>query len=721
MFKTMVLKPVISPIVSPVGNAIGGTINSALGGSGSSLLSSAGTLSSIAGLAGSFNTASTLGAFGSSFVGAAGSTLGISGASSTLAASSAASGAAGFGGASSAGAALGAVAPYIAAAIAVYAIAKQLDKSGTPHLGGGSQYSADIGLQTTATSAFQGGFTGVGNSASTLEFTSGIAQSVVGILDSTATTFGKTAGYQAAASFADDSSKDGAWGSLLIKNMAGVITDRQATADNKSFRTFSDGTAGNNEYLAAVAQDVRTALNQLDLPAWASGMLDAMGDAPGLDQLAATVAEINKTQTALSAMGESLTGFADLSDAAVQSLIKASGGIDKLSASASSYYQNFYSEEERLANTRRQTLTALGDVGVDTSKLTDRSSYRTYVEYLQSIVDTEPAAAGALAVMLDLNDEFASFTPVVESVGDAVSRTASDIASSIARLQSDTTSLQVELLAAQGDTTGAAALQRAIDTAGFTDVEIAIYDYNAALRAQIDSINDAAEAERSRVQERTGIENTLLGLLGETDTLRQRELDALDPTNRALQGMVYAVKDAQTAIGSLTADMARLDQIATQASTLSNSISVALGGPDNTDATLWATVNDTSASAEDRLGAVGKLINNINNSIRADTAEAQRLLTEGATTSQAAIEGANRAMQEGYTAQLDAAQRMVELGKTLRDYVQGLLVGNLSALTPEQQLAQARQDYQRALAGAQAGGVPVERDGWLGRDLPGER
>ncbi|WP_196300846.1 hypothetical protein, partial [Streptococcus pneumoniae] len=87
---------------------------------------------------------------------------------------------------------------------------------------------------------------------------------------------------------------------------------------------------------------------------------------------------------------------------------------------------------------------------------------------------------------------------------------------------------------------------------------------------------------------------------------------------------------------------------------LSNSISVALGGTDNTEAGLWATVNNAAASAEDRLTAVGSLINSINTSISTDTAAAQKALTDGATAAQSAIESANTAMQAGYTSQLEA-------------------------------------------------------------------
>ena len=348
--------------------------------------------------------------------------------------------------------------------------------------------------------------------------------------------------------------------------------------------------------------------------------------------------------------------------------------------------QGIFNLEKEGASLQVELLSARGDTegakalqrSLDTAGFTDAEvALYDYNTALQAQIDTLISASEA----------------ATESAA-AAATVADNLANSLQALQNTSASLEVELLRAQGDTTGAAALQRSLDTAGFTAAELAIYDYNTALQAQIDTLAAAAAV----AEQRTGLEGSLLSALGETATLRQRELAALDPSNRALQSMIYTVTDAQSAISGLTTDIARLDQIAAQASTLSNSIQVALGGTDNT----------ASATAEDRLTAVGSLINSINSAISTDTAAAQKALTDGAAASQAAIESANAAMQAGYTSQIEAAEKMVDLGKTLRDYVQGLLVGSLSALTPEQQLAQARQDYEQSLSGARAGDTDAQ-------------
>jgi tape measure domain-containing protein len=430
MFNSMVLRPVISAIVNPVS----GAITSALGFSGAA--NAAGTGASLlSGGSSLFSAGSTLAGI-SSFMGELGTGL-IASTQTALgltATAAQASYAASMGVAAQTGSLIGSLgplisaAPYLVALAGVYMLAKNLDHSGTPHTGAGTSYSAAGGLQQASSGAlFNSGFTGIAYSAGTEEFTTGIVKSVVQILDTTATTFGKTAGYQAAASFADDSSKDGAWGSLFIRNLQGVITDWQA--GGQSFRTFSDGTAGNNEYLAAISSDVRAAIEGIDLPDWADKMLGKLGDAPSLDQLANVVSEINATQVVLQSLGASVKVFAGLSGDAVLNIISASGGLQSFSASLGAYYENFYSEQEKFdaklqgLNTRLQDLAA-GGAFADSSEqffkaITEptRANFRKLIE-AQDLTTTSGQAT--YAALLSLSGVVAELTPVTEAAAEAV-------------------------------------------------------------------------------------------------------------------------------------------------------------------------------------------------------------------------------------------------------------------------------------------------------------
>ena len=407
-------------------------------------------------------------------------------------------------------------APYLAAVAAVYMIAKSLDKSGTPHSGGGSAYSAASGLSSTPVGGWTGGttwgdgFGSVMGKQDTTDMTAGLTQSIVGILDSTASAFGKQAGYYAATSFADDSSKDGAWGSLLLKMGDTVLTDWNSTRNSKwAPKVFSDGSAGSAEYLAAISADVRAALNGIGLPEWATAMLDKLGAAPALDQLANTVALINKTQAVFAGLGQAMAGFAAIGDVGRGRLVEAAGGIDALGASASAYYQAMYTEDEKALVVKRQYTEALQAVNLAVP--TTIEAYRAQVAWHESIADTEPGAAKVLATLYAMGPAFASVNQPAAELADTVVdtveeiatlgqeldslrnpiRTIKDIAQSIFSLEKEGASLQVELLRTYGDSNSIIAankLQRDIETAGMTAQEIALYDSNAARRAEIDTI-----------------------------------------------------------------------------------------------------------------------------------------------------------------------------------------------------------------------------------------
>jgi hypothetical protein len=427
---------------------------------------------------------------------------------------------------------------------ALVGVLTSLDDSGTLHTGAAAQYSAATGLSTsTAANAFGTGFGSVEYGKDTATLTSGLAKSIVSILDSTATTFGQAAGYQAATAFADDTSKDGAWGALLISKLGQAVVNWDSSRTSRwAPMEFADGTAGASQYAAALAASVRTALDQMDLPTWATQMLASLGDAPTLEQLSATVDQINKTETAIVKMGYGLAGFKDLSDATVSTLMQAAGGIDALAASAGTYYEAFYSQAEQQANTARQVADALGKVNL--TMPATREGFRALVEQQMALGE---AGAPAVAALLSVSGAFASVVPASEALAGAVTSTTSEIASSIAKLRADAATLQIDLLRAQGNTTGATQAQRSLDTAGMTAAEIALYDYNQTLREQIGIANAASAAVTAAANERASLEQRVLQLQGDTAALRAAELAALNPANRELQAYIYSLEDVATA------------------------------------------------------------------------------------------------------------------------------------------------------------------------------
>jgi len=212
----------------------------------------------------------------------------------------------GTGTAAGAMAGLGALAGPIGAVLAIGSLLKSLDDSGTMHTGGLGSYSKAGGTAVGDVVKGQSpGFFGLASAdyqSSTEQASVKIAQSIVGILDSTAATFGQQAGYYAATAFADDTSKDGAWGGLTIKLADKIVADWGSGGEGFLGKVFADGEKGAKEYSAAVGKTVRDTLME-QTPQWADTMLKALGDSPSLEQLGETVGQINDLQKQLNKLG----------------------------------------------------------------------------------------------------------------------------------------------------------------------------------------------------------------------------------------------------------------------------------------------------------------------------------------------------------------------------------------------------------------------------------
>lgn len=60
--------------------------------------------------------------------------------------------------------------------------------------------------------------------------------------------------------------------------------------------------------------------------------------------------------------------------------------------------------------------------------------------------------------------------------------------------------------------------------------------------------NEAAEAAKKRAEERLSLEKELLGILGDTNKLREIELRDIDASNRALKKQIWAIEDAKKGV-----------------------------------------------------------------------------------------------------------------------------------------------------------------------------
>lgn len=567
-FKTTVLQPVIKAIVSPVANIVSG----ALSGIGGSIASSLG-LGALFGA----GSAAASGVLGAGVAGAAaggglfslglqGSLAGfgelgiLGGASSALTSAGSLLSAGSFTGA------LGAALPVLGPlALGAFLLKDAFNGgAGTPHRG--AQYISDgtngyvpaglvVGDMAYGDSVYKNRSQEVEDALKAL--TGGSAL----VLNNFAKNFGKTADFKVGAYFASDN-HDPSQGNITVFHGDNAIQKTSSQGYDK------DPTKGYQQFTADLAKQVRTAMESIGIPDWAKGMLDKLGEAPAIEDLAKTVDAINLTQTALLSLGKTMPQLAGLTDSAVTALLGAFNGIQGLSDAANSYYANFYTDAERSANVTRSLTEELGKLGF--SLPTTREGFRALVE-AQDL--TTEAGQKAYAALLQLSPAFASVVEATKTLSEVAQQAADQLSDAgrkvLEELAQQQGSLMVELLKAQGKAGEAAALERsqylAKATQGLTDADraaiAAAYDLNKALQDQIEATNAAAQAAQQVASQRYDLESQLLQLQGNTAELRRRELEALDPSNRALLENIYALQDQQSAAQQAAQALQRVSDV----------------------------------------------------------------------------------------------------------------------------------------------------------------
>lgn len=413
MFKTLVLRPIISAVVNPVAGAITGAMGlSGAANAGQSALSTVGTGASIfnagagiSGMAGGF-------ANGLSAWGAGGSVTGVLSNPGLYTGAEL----------------LGAVAPILAGV----ALLASLIKKSTPHMGAASSYSEAGGLVSNADIYRASGLADTRTyNAEAAAVTGGVAKGIADTLNATARAFGKTAGYEITTAIADDKSKDGAWGALSIKLDGKSVLDWRDTQTSRwAPKEFADGEAGQKEYLAAVAKSTRDAMVQaIGGVDWATDLLQALGDSPTLEGLAQTVALIGEARAAFVGFGQYMPVFAAQSDAAVSAMVKASGGVQALAGGMTAFVDGFYTDAEKLAVNTDNVRAAIEKLGVAMPATGDE--FKALVQSQIALGDAgAQTAAGLLAVsgaFDQLQDAAASLRLALGSAFDQLAQSLDDM------------------------------------------------------------------------------------------------------------------------------------------------------------------------------------------------------------------------------------------------------------------------------------------------------
>lgn len=397
LFKTTVLKLAVQAVMNPVNALIGGTLGGVSGAANAG--------SAVGGLG---NLAGGLGTFGSGLGAGFGALFGEAGIGGAMSAGGIAMGAGNIMG--GLGTIIGALGPIALGLGAVFSLFKSLDSSGTPHVGGYAMAGPDGSIRDIT--AEQGG---IGN-ATTQTAITGFAGTIAELLNNASRSFGG-AGDFSVRSVLESDNTDPSWGLFhLLQN-----GEKQAGSFDALGTLDKDPTKAFEQYAGMAAAGVRTALESLNLPQWAAEALDALGESPSLQGLAAAVDKINAAQTALISMGEAVAGLggpfdliAGLSSDAKYQLAQFTGGIEAFVQKTRGYVGAYYSEAEQMAIAAREVLSVVGAAGIDGSGATAKSDLRALMETLNPNVEAERAQ---IAALLNVAAQYADVGVYLEKQG----------------------------------------------------------------------------------------------------------------------------------------------------------------------------------------------------------------------------------------------------------------------------------------------------------------
>ncbi|MDA8521974.1 phage tail length tape measure family protein [Acidovorax sp. NCPPB 4044] len=275
-----------------------------------------------------------------------------------------------------------------------------------------------------------------------------------------------------------------------------------------------------------IPETVKRMVDGVDAEALSADAVDAL-----LTSINVQIAGVSNFKLALDAMG--LDSLADLSFDAAAGIAQLSGGFDKLQTNLGSYYEKFFSDDERRANLKRQVEEQLGSLDIklpDIDATDARAQYRGLVEAQD--LSTE-AGRKAYAVLLQLAGAFDSIAVAAENSGTAAEEAARKQEEAARKLQEITDKgrdLEQRLLIAQGKDREALDLRRLQEYYALLNLNPEL----ARMVIEIYKAEDAAEAlanaQRARETAYTRLQNAVTL---ETEKLNA-QLEAVDAQRTAI-------------------------------------------------------------------------------------------------------------------------------------------------------------------------------------------
>lgn len=506
-------------------------------------------------------------------------------------------------------------------------------------------------------------------------------------LDGFFSTFGLKPGYKVQTAFADDRSKDGAWGAFRVEDADGkkVLDWKDSQTSKWAPKEFADGEAGFKQYLAAVdAGIIDTFKASADqLPPWAARIVRAADSAGGEagEALETLIADIGAyPEKMLELIG---TSSEQLSTKFKEDLVAGDtrgagenfansivGGIED------ALVGNFASQVT--SSVTNGMVTPFIDAMINGASTSEAISAMSTAQTLQRVKE-QAAAFKEIWSNADFQAALAEIRTTISSTVSAGAAGAAYVPKYTSAIKENTQATK-EATDAENERKRIAdqrkSLQDQIDDLTMTRTQLV-----AKERLTIDASNHdlydrlmLLQDEKRVMEERKGIEQNWLSAVGATAELRRRELDAIDPANRGLQELVYRLEDIQTA-----ADRAS-EKVNSDYNVLQRSVDAEKKALAERLATAKEGLVDQTEAARESISKITSIFNALKNAIRGVEVESEEL---------------NRARRAAADATLRDALTQTKAGVRV-DSIEGLEDALATVGKPTEELYGRFSDYAKA-------------------------
>lgn len=386
------------------------------------------------------------------------------------------------------------------------------------------------------------------------------------------------------------------------------------------------------------------------------------------------------------------------------------GGMEGFTTATSSFYENFFTEEEQRRKLQAKLQDAFKEAKLPLPDIDSSNAREQYRKLAEAQDLTTESGRAAWATIMQLAEAFASITPSIDEARRALEEQAKALNARALAVQ-DLYRTPEQRQAAQYDNIASGLIGAGLSSMKQPDLSALLMQSskdeiyamgvemwrlgNLSIEAK-NALLDAAEAlaalKDATQQQREGLLSTLWQMTGNTQALREKELAAIDPANRALQQLIYSLGDLQNA-----------------AQEAAQNVQQAWSGW-GTAANLNAQYNGDSSGL-----AARKTILEAQISSSTDPAKRLELLQELISTEQALAQHAQKAQQQqakaiqerqnALQAELQSARALADAAKRLGDYARDLMSGSASGLADSDRMAALAAEYTSLKSAARAGNV----------------